>query len=105
MISCILLISMMLSTAPGTPGRLPAIQMARTEFEAGNYSAAVQTWTARLSEAPQNSSLHYWALRPYYELRDYENAVTFSDKAVKLDPPNAEYNRWLGRAYEAKAQQ
>src|SRR5438445_679145 len=105
MISCILLISMMLSTAPGTPGRLPAIQMARTEFEAGNYSAAVQTLTAALSEAPQDSSLHYWALRSYYELQDYENAVTFGEKAVKLDPQNAEYNRWLGRAYGAKAQQ
>src|SRR6266850_65809 len=102
MISCILLISMMLSTAPGTPGRLPAIQMARTEFEAGNYSAAVQTLTAALSEAPQDSSLHYWALRSYYELQDYENAVTFGEKAVKLDPQNAEYNRWLGRAYGDK---
>ncbi len=105
MISCILLISMMLSTAPGTPGRLPAIQMARTEFEAGNYSAAVQTLTAALSEAPQDSSLHYWALRSYYELQDYENAVTSGEKAVKLDPQNAEYNRWLGRAYGAKAEQ
>src|SRR3989442_13051962 len=105
MISCILLISMMLSTAPGTPGLLPAIQMARTEFEAGNYSAAVQTLTAALSEAPQDSSLHYWALRSYYELQDYENAVTSGEKAVKLDPQNAEYNRWLGRAYGARAEQ
>src|SRR5467141_1187110 len=105
MISCILLISMMLSTAPGTPGRLPAIQMARTEFEAGNYSAAVQTLTAALSEAAQDSSLHYWALRSYYELRDYDNAVTHGEKAVKLDPQNAEYNRWLGRAYGGKAEE
>src|SRR5207244_2089010 len=105
MISCILLISMMLSTAPGTPGRLPAIQMAQTEFEPGNDSAAVQTLTAALSEAPQDSSLHYWALRSYYELRDFENAVTHGETAVKLDPQNAEYTRWLGRAYGAKAEE
>src|SRR2546430_12153942 len=105
MISCILLISVLLNTAPAMPGSLPALQMVLAEFEAGNYSAAVQTLTAALSEAPQDPSLHYWALRSYYELRDYESAVTYGEKAVKLEPQNAEYNRWLGRAYGARAEQ
>src|SRR5204862_1820218 len=41
----------------------------------------------------------------YYELKDYDNAVTHGEKAVKLDPQNAEYNRWLGRAYGGKAEE
>src|SRR6266850_7021766 len=105
MTSCILLISMMLNTAPAMAGPAGAVETARAEFGAGNYSAAVKTLTAALSEAPQDPSLHYWALRSYYELRDYENAVTYGEKAVKLDSQNAEYNRWLGRAYGAKAEQ
>ncbi|HYR91630.1 MAG TPA: tetratricopeptide repeat protein [Terriglobia bacterium] len=105
MISCILLISMLLKPAPAIAGPSPAPETARTEFEAGNYSAAVKTLTTALLEAPQDASLHYWALRSYYELQDYGNAVTHGEKAVKLDPQNAEYNRWLGRAYGGKAEQ
>jgi tetratricopeptide (TPR) repeat protein len=105
MISCILLISALLNTAPAVAAPEPSIQRALTEFEAGNYSGAVQTLTAALSETPQDASLHYWALRSYYELRDYEKAVTYGEKAVNLDPQNAEYNRWLGRAYGARAEQ
>src|SRR5262249_51837157 len=40
-----------------------------------------------------------------YELRDYEKAITHGEAAVKLDPANAEYNRWLGRAYGEKAEE
>jgi len=65
----------------------------------------VKTLNSALSKSPKDPSLHYWALRSYYELKDYENAVTHGETAVKLDPQNAEYTRWLGRAYGAKAEQ
>jgi len=96
---------MMLNTGPAgsaTPGPEEA---ARAAFESGNYSVVLKAVTAALSATPQNASLHYWALRSYYELKDYDNAVTHGEKAVKLDPQNAEYNRWLGRAYGGKAEE
>jgi tetratricopeptide (TPR) repeat protein len=104
MIFSILLISVMLNMAP-SPMAAGAAEAARAAFETGNYSVAVKTVTAALSDAPQDPSLHYWALRSYYELHDYEKAVTHGEEAVKLDPRNAEYNRWLGRAYGEKAEQ
>jgi tetratricopeptide (TPR) repeat protein len=105
MISCILLISTLLHTAPAGPP-IPAIEEAvRAAFENGNYSAVLKTVNDGLSAAPQSASLHYWALRSYYELRDYDNAVAHGESAVKLDPQNAEYNRWLGRAYGGKAEE
>jgi tetratricopeptide (TPR) repeat protein len=82
-----------------------AADHARAEFETGNYSAAVKTATAALSQTPEDASLHFWALRSYYELQDYGSAVTHGERAVKLEPHNAEYNRWLGRAYGAKAEE
>jgi len=82
-----------------------AVDTARAAFDRGNYSGAVKTLNSALSEAPQDPALHYWALRSYYELRDFENAVTHGETAVKLDPQNAEYTRWLGRAYGAKAEE
>jgi tetratricopeptide (TPR) repeat protein len=105
MMSCILLISILLSTTPMSASTVGAVDTARAAFDAGNYSGAVKTLDSALSDAPKDPSLHYWALRSYYELRDYENAVTHGETAVKLDPQNAEYTRWLGRAYGAKAEQ
>jgi tetratricopeptide (TPR) repeat protein len=99
---CILLISMALN-APASPRG--ALEVARAEFENGNYSAAVKMATTALSNGPQDPALHYWALRSYYELHDYEKAVSHGEQAVRLDPANAEYNRWLGRAYGEKAEQ
>jgi tetratricopeptide (TPR) repeat protein len=96
---CILLISMALNAPPGS------VEAARAQFETGNYSAAVKTVTVALSKVPQDPALHYWALRSYYELHDYEKAVSHGEEAVRLDPANAEYNRWLGRAYGEKAEQ
>jgi tetratricopeptide (TPR) repeat protein len=81
------------------------IEVARTEFEIGNYSKAVKTATEALAGYQRDGLLHYWALRSYYELRDYDNAIAHGEQAVKLDPQNAEYNRWLGRAYGGKAEQ
>jgi tetratricopeptide (TPR) repeat protein len=105
MISCILLVSMMLNTAPAASAAPGPEETVRAAFETGNYSMVVKTVTAALSQAPQNAELHYWALRSYYELRDYDSAVTYGEKAVKLDPQNAEYTRWLGRAYGGKAEE
>jgi len=105
MMSCILLISILLSTTPVSAPTVGAVDTARAAFSTGNYSGAVKALNSALSETPKDPALHYWALRSYYELRDFENAVTHGETAVKLDPQNAEYTRWLGRAYGAKAEQ
>jgi tetratricopeptide (TPR) repeat protein len=105
MISGILLISLLLNTTPVAAPVAGAIATARAAFDAGNYSGALKTLNSALSEEPKDPSLHYWALRSYYELKDFENAVTHGETAVKLDPLNAEYTRWLGRAYGAKAEE
>jgi len=81
------------------------IQTAQSQFDAGNYKAALDTLSTALAKSPNDAPLHYWSARSNYELRDYDKAISESETAVKLDPKNAEYNRWLGRAYGAKAEQ
>jgi len=81
------------------------IQTAQSQFDAGNYKAALDTLSTALATSPNDAPLHYWSARSNYELRDYDRAISESETAVKLDPKNAEYNRWLGRAYGAKAEQ
>lgn len=97
-----LFLTLMLWIAPPAD----AVQAARSDFEAGNYTSAVMTLTAALADSPDDPALlQYWLGRSYYELHDYEKAVTHAEQSVKLAPQNAEYNRWLGRAYGAKAEQ
>ena len=100
----LLFVLVLLKTSSGLAAT-GAADTARAEFETGNYSAAVKTVTAALSQTPEDASLHFWGLRSYYELRDYGSAVTHGESAVKLEPHNAEYNRWLGRAYGARAEE
>src|SRR5215831_16896460 len=92
-----LLLSLFLTQEP-----IPA---ARAQFDAGNYKTALTTLTAALTHSPNDASLHYWTARTDYELRNYDEAVNHAELAVKLAPENAEYTRWLGRAYGAKAEQ
>lgn len=92
-----LLLSLALTETP--------IPVARAQFDAGNYKAALTALTASLERAPNDPALHYWIARTDYEMRNYDGAVTHSEIAVKLDPQNAEYIRWLGRAYGAKAEE
>src|SRR5262249_53152511 len=82
-----------------------AVQVARSDFDAGRYSEAVKTLTAALNLAPQEPSVHYWLARSYYEEHGYDKAITHAETATKLAPDNSEYQRWLGRAYGAKAEQ
>src|SRR4051812_35694038 len=98
----IFLISLLMNTTPAPAG---AVDTARVAFEKGDYSVAVQAVTSALSSSPQDPSLHYLAMRSYYELHDWEKAIVHGEEAVKLDPQNGEYSRWLGRAYGEKADQ
>ncbi len=78
------------------------IQTAQHQFNLGNYAAAIKT----LQSVPQvsnNAEAQYWLGRSYYELHDYDNAITASEKSVELDPKNSVYHQWLGTIYGGKA--
>src|SRR5205809_7459315 len=94
----LLFVLVLLKTSSGLAAT-GAADTARAEFETGNYSAAVKAARAALCQTPADASLHFWALRSYYELQDYGSAVTHGERVVQLEPHTAEYNRWLGRAY------
>src|SRR6266516_4162328 len=55
--------------------------------------------------APEDPAINYWLSRSYYEEKNYDLAIAYGEQAVKGASQNAEYHRWLGRAYGAKAEQ
>ena len=80
-------------------------QTARVQFDAGNYKAASILLNNALEKSANNAALHYWLARSNYEMRNYDEAVKHAELAVQFAPEDAEYNRWLGRAYGAKAEE
>jgi tetratricopeptide (TPR) repeat protein len=81
------------------------VRTAQMQFDTGNYKAAVNTLSAAITQSPNEAALHYWMARSHYELREYDQAISHIELAVKLDPKNGEYSRWLGRIYGAEAEQ
>jgi tetratricopeptide (TPR) repeat protein len=79
------------------------LQTATSQFDAGAFASAVAALKSVLAQNPENVSAHYWLARCYYELRDYDSAVTQAELSVTLDPNNSLYHQWLGRAYGGKA--
>jgi tetratricopeptide (TPR) repeat protein len=79
------------------------LQTAQRQFNSGNYSGAISTLQAAISQNSSNAEAYYWLGRSYYEIRDYDNAVTAGEKSVALDPKNSVYHEWLGRIYGGKA--
>lgn len=80
-----------------------AIQTAQRQFNQGNYSSAISTLQAAITQDPSSSEAHFWLGRSYYELRDFDNAVAQLEKSIDLDGKNSVYHQWLGRAYGGKA--
>jgi tetratricopeptide (TPR) repeat protein len=49
--------------------------------------------------------LHYWLGRCFYELRDYNRAVSSLERAIALEPDRSDYHDWLGKSYGRKAEE
>jgi len=80
-----------------------ALQTAQRQFNAGNYSAAIETLQPVVQQNPTSAEAVFWLGRSYYELQDYDNAVAQLEKSTQLDAKNSEYHHWLGIAYGGKA--
>jgi tetratricopeptide (TPR) repeat protein len=80
------------------------VDSAREHFAAGEYPEAVTILLSAHQAAPGESDISYWLARSYYEEHNYDLAIAYGEEAVKSSPQNAEYHRWLGRAYGAKAE-
>lgn len=83
--------------AQGT--RADGLADVQQQFEAGNYSSAMNILRALVSRDPGNAANHFWLGRCYYEIRDYFSAVSELEKATQLDPYSSAFHEWLGRGY------
>jgi tetratricopeptide (TPR) repeat protein len=99
----LVLATMLLSGIAERPLDNPAVQIARTQFEAGNYTEVIARLNG-LQDLALDPDIWYWLGRSYYEKGNYADAVMYLEKASEASPQNAEYQRWLGRAYGGQAE-
>ncbi len=57
-----------------------------------------------LSAAGDSAEVHFWLGRTFLKIRKWDKAVKEMEQAVALEPSNAMYHLWLGRAYGARAE-
>jgi len=80
-----------------------ALDAAKTAFEKGEYTKAVEMLQGAASKSPNDGEIYLLLTKSYLELKQYDNAVNSGEKAVAIDSKNSVYHQWLGEAYGAKA--
>ena len=87
---------------------LPAISAADAAdsklLAEGHVDDAIASLQHKVSRAPNDADSFNLLCRAYYSLSDWDKSVSGCEKAVELDPGNAQYHLWLGRSYGEKAE-
>jgi tetratricopeptide (TPR) repeat protein len=81
------------------------VVVAQEQFHRGDYTSAVGTLSAAISEHPHDAQLFHWRSRCYLEMKDYTQAIADAERAVAERPDSSEYRRWAGHAYGGAAEQ
>lgn len=87
----------------GTPAQ-SAVDSAKKLFDAGQFKDGETFLRAEISKTPSDPALHYWLGKCAFELYDDDLAYASAEKAVELDPKNADYHYFLGTTSGYKAE-
>ena len=70
---------------------------------AGRVDDAISRLSGRISTSPNDAAAYNLLCRAYFSMNSWDRAISACEKAVSLDPDDAEYHLWLGRTYGEKA--
>jgi cytochrome c-type biogenesis protein CcmH/NrfG len=70
----------------------------------GHVDDAIASLQHKVTSSPNDADSFNLLCRAYYSLSDWDKSVSGCEKAVALDPGNAQYHLWLGRSYGEKAE-
>jgi tetratricopeptide (TPR) repeat protein len=83
---------------------LSAADSADSELLAqGRVDDAMASLQRRISNTPGDAESYNLLCRAYFTLSDWDRGISACEKAIALDPVNAQYHLWLGRIYGEKA--
>lgn len=73
-------------------------------LKTGKVDEARRLLDAEVEQNPNNAAAYNQLCRVYYQLEIWDTALRMAEKAVALEPQNASYHLWLGRAAGRKAE-
>jgi tetratricopeptide (TPR) repeat protein len=69
----------------------------------GHVDDAILLLRGRIDSTPRDAESYGFLCRAYFMIAEWDPGIAACEKAVSLDPANAEYHSWLGRIYGEKA--
>jgi cytochrome c-type biogenesis protein CcmH/NrfG len=69
----------------------------------GRVDDAIRSLQHKVSSAPQDAESYNLLCRAHFAAGDWDEGIPACEKAVSLEPKNAQYHLWLGRIYGEKA--
>ncbi len=79
------------------------LQKAIGLYEAGAFKQAVDLLEQMSRSSPEDPEIRLWLGKSYLKIREWDKAVREMEEAVRLQPINALYHLWLGRACGMRA--
>ncbi|MCL2878237.1 MAG: tetratricopeptide repeat protein [Acidobacteria bacterium] len=72
-------------------------------YEKGSFKQAVELLRQEAKTSPGDAEIRFRLGKAYLKVQDWKSAVAELEKAVGLEPLNAQYRQWLGRASGERA--
>ena len=72
-------------------------------YEKGLFRQTVDLLRREANSFPRDAETRFWLGKAYLKIQDWKAAVQEIEKAVELEPSNAQYHHWLGRASGERA--
>lgn len=72
-------------------------------LNSGHVDEAIRVLKTQVASNPNNAEAFGQLCRAYHSYEDFDSAISSCQRAIQLDPNNAQYHLWLGRAYGEKA--
>jgi len=72
-------------------------------YTLGQFNQAVKALSQARDASPDDHTVRFWLGKSHLKTREWDKAVHEMEKAVQLQPSNAKYHLWLGRACGSKA--
>ena len=98
MILRLLLVALLAFAAP-LAAQSPSLESAVRLFDARDYVRARAALVPVAEAEPGNAAAAYYLGRIAIVAGDADEAISWLERATRLDPATADYHRWLGRAY------
>jgi tetratricopeptide (TPR) repeat protein len=95
----ILALLLSVSLAAANAGETTALDHGISLWEARELDAAIEILEQAAAKESAGGQAHYYTGRAWFDKGHFKEAAGWLEKAVEMDPGNAVYHQWLGRAY------